>query len=298
MLTLTHFERRVRRLLVDHVTQANGNVERALITYGELDELLGDERREGDPTLAWPSQPFFEALGHVSMYEVEHGRAMLTAVVVENDTRLPGEGFGRLADHLGFDFDDEHVFWTDEVDAVLDLWAPAFGDDRGVDALVGVVDRGTEVIDKRLRGVERAVRRGGDLPYLARTISWPPTGRIAWEPVVRIKNVGTAPAIDALYVGMGQWTNMHRTDVFHLAAGESADLRLRKAASTRDERAMGHTVDGVVEVLVCGEGTGRWLRLLPHITQKADIWIDGRAEPPYWLSWYRTVMREIAYGRS
>ncbi len=34
------------------------------------------------------------------MYEVEHGRPMLTAIVVQEETRHPGTGFAKLGRHL------------------------------------------------------------------------------------------------------------------------------------------------------------------------------------------------------
>src|SRR5437879_5508547 len=122
MLALTSFERAVRRSLIDRTRNANGDRERTLMTYGQLGEFLRPVRREGDPTLEWPFGGFFEALGHVSMYEVEHGRPMLSAIVVNAETGSPGDGFEKLARHLGFDVVDGTEFWEDEVEEVLDTW--------------------------------------------------------------------------------------------------------------------------------------------------------------------------------
>lgn len=40
-------------------------------------------------------------LGNISRFEVEHGRPMLSAIVVRQDTRIQGGGFFDLAEELG-----------------------------------------------------------------------------------------------------------------------------------------------------------------------------------------------------
>ena len=128
------------------------------MTYGELNTAVAADRRQGDPELRWPQRGFHDALGHVSMYEVEHGRPMLTAIVVTQETGQPGDGFWRLARHLGFEVRDERQFWEDEVEALLDAW---LGDGTDVTLpIIDAVDRSVEVLDRRIRAVERIVRRG------------------------------------------------------------------------------------------------------------------------------------------
>jgi len=40
-------------------------------------------------------------IGTVSQYELEHGRPLLSVVVVRNDTQMPGKGFFKFARSLG-----------------------------------------------------------------------------------------------------------------------------------------------------------------------------------------------------
>ncbi|MFI6358245.1 hypothetical protein ACIBJF_37790 [Streptomyces sp. NPDC050743] len=65
----------------------------------------------------------FPALGHVSMYEVEHGGPMLSALVVKQDSGTAGPGFVDLARHLKFDVQDEEAFWKRELEEVVRFWS-------------------------------------------------------------------------------------------------------------------------------------------------------------------------------
>jgi hypothetical protein len=280
MLSLTPFERAIQRVLVDHVRSAQGKPEKALITYGELGALLAPIRRDGDPAVVWPFHGFFEAIGHVSMYEVEHGRAMLSAIVVNTDTRMPGEGFSKLARHLGFDVVDDREFWEQEVEEILDLWS------RASDA--EILDRAIEVLDERLRAIQRALRRRADAdgPYLARTVG---LGVGAAAPhAISVTNVGTRPAVEAMYVGRLP-SGLKRTDIFHVRAGETVEVPLLRAHVTYNADVMGPFVADSAEILVFGDGTGRWFRIRPHLGQKPDVWTEGSTEI-VWHKWYRDVL--------
>ncbi|WP_448698909.1 hypothetical protein [Streptomyces avidinii] len=49
----------------------------------------------------------FPALEQVSRYEVEHGRPMLSALVVSEGSPAPSPGFADLARHLGLEAADD-----------------------------------------------------------------------------------------------------------------------------------------------------------------------------------------------
>ena len=62
-------------------------------------------------------------LSEVSTEEHAAGRGMLTVLVVHADgDRLPGPGFFELARRLGYEFDDEEIFWGEEFERVCAAW--------------------------------------------------------------------------------------------------------------------------------------------------------------------------------
>lgn len=153
MITLTPFERRLRQELIRVATTYTFNPSRpAGITYGDLGVLIdtpGDHAKGPQPHTRPPFRGFNHALGHVSMYEVEHGRPMLSAVVVTADSYTPGEGFTKLAEHLGFEVGEPESFWRAEVDAVLEFWGSLEHDPtRAIDAAL-------EVLYEEIRAVRR-----------------------------------------------------------------------------------------------------------------------------------------------
>ena len=74
----------------------------ATITYDELRRELG---LEGD---------LVPVLRSLSVAEDEAGRGLLTAVVVRADTRLPGDGWFRLAEERGRAAEDRTAMWNNE----------------------------------------------------------------------------------------------------------------------------------------------------------------------------------------
>lgn len=218
MLTLTTFEKSLRRILVARARASNGTRARGLITYGELGDQLRPLHRTGDPALDYPFGGFYEAIGHVSSYEVEHGRPMLSALVIAKETGTPGPGFAKLATHLGFEFADAEEFWADEVDEVLWVW----GDDSGTE----VIDRAVELLDDRMRSIRRALRVSvtGEGPYVVRTIA-NRLSRTVEPKTITVENVGSWPAVDGFYLG---WlpSGMWRTEIFHLSPGMAKELPL------------------------------------------------------------------------
>ena len=64
-------------------------------------------------------------LGEISENEHNHGRALLSAVVVRKDIKMPGEGFSKLARQLGklAQGQNEQTFWQNELQDVYNTWS-------------------------------------------------------------------------------------------------------------------------------------------------------------------------------
>lgn len=151
MIGLTRFERSLRRHLIRQVSSASPDDRQATcIGYGELGVEIDPDGLIRHPMTRPPFRGLNHALGHISMYEVEHGRPMLTALVINKDTGEPGPGFVELAKHLGRRVDDPATFWREELAAVVDFWTD---DDptRRVDAALERVIGELGSIKERLR---------------------------------------------------------------------------------------------------------------------------------------------------
>ena len=155
MLSLTQFEHAVRSVLIDHAQRDREDPMTALLTYNQLCTEVGPGHGSY-PMVTPPFRGLGEALGHVSMYEVERGRPMLTALVVQQDSQRPGAGFAQLGRQLGFAVgntpQDEEAFWRAEVAEVVRVWA---GDDP-----TAFLDGGVGVLLDELRTIKQLLRRG------------------------------------------------------------------------------------------------------------------------------------------
>jgi hypothetical protein len=152
MITLTPFENALRRALVDRVH--GGNTDSPMnccLSYKDLGLQVDPDGTSHYPMTRPPFRGLNEALGHVSMYEVEHGRPMLSAVVVNEDTGHPGSGFAKLARHVGLSVEDEDTFWRAELAVVVRFWSD-------VD-LVLVVDAALDTVMEELSTIKQLVRR-------------------------------------------------------------------------------------------------------------------------------------------
>lgn len=151
MIELSMHERIIWRLLRDRARSAtHADPIPALITYGELGRLADPDGTWRYPMSRPPFRGLNEALGHVSMYEVEHGRPMPTALVVSVDHQKPGDGFAKLARHLGFTVDDPEKHWTAELERTVDFWSaddPVLVLDAAMDRVLSEL----AVIKQRLR---------------------------------------------------------------------------------------------------------------------------------------------------
>jgi len=66
-----------------------------------------------------------EMLGDISRFEHEHGRPLLSAIVVLHDSRIPGAGFFTLAKELGLQKpgEEDYLFHARELKKVYDQWS-------------------------------------------------------------------------------------------------------------------------------------------------------------------------------
>jgi len=64
------------------------------------------------------------AIGHVSVYEHQYGRPLLSALVVHAGTMHAGDGFAQLARDLGYQIqpDQDRAYWRGQVEAVVQCW--------------------------------------------------------------------------------------------------------------------------------------------------------------------------------
>jgi hypothetical protein len=90
--------------------------QRQLITYKELAAAVG---------LDWNKdygkcRQIFSILKAICTAEVKQGRPMLGAVVIRQDTRMPGAGFFAMARKLGrYNGGADYSFWITEREAVI-----------------------------------------------------------------------------------------------------------------------------------------------------------------------------------
>ncbi len=96
---------------------------RRTINYKEIAEIMGLPERG-----SYMARETGKILGKISKYEDTHNRPLLSAVVVREDTRIPGEGFFTLARELGEleENMDERTFWRRELKMIYDTWGEKF----------------------------------------------------------------------------------------------------------------------------------------------------------------------------
>ena len=153
MITLTSTERNIHRVLSVRARDADiAKPREACLTYKELGLLIDPEGLNTGMSRP-PFRTLFPALGRVSAYEVEHGRPMLSALVVAQDSRVPGPGFVELARQLRLPVENPETYWEDELREVVRFWSahdPVLLLDAAVDRLM------TELAE-----IKAAVRRIG-----------------------------------------------------------------------------------------------------------------------------------------
>ena len=123
MTELSPAEEKVRQILIERAKKTNPQIPRkALITYRDVCTAA-------DPDQTYWKWPRYRgigtALGHVSSYEHEHDRPLLSALVVQQQTMRAGDGFANdLGRGLGFDIPPggERGFWLEQVESVVRYW--------------------------------------------------------------------------------------------------------------------------------------------------------------------------------
>ena len=120
--SLSAIEERVRQYLIERAKRADpAHPFQSKITYGDLCDAI-------DPDQHYWSYPRFRGigtvLGRVSTVEHDHGRPMLSALVVQAGNLQVGKGFAGLGRDLGFQIQpgEERAFWRNELEEVVLYW--------------------------------------------------------------------------------------------------------------------------------------------------------------------------------
>ena len=156
-VSLTAIEERVRHYLIERARKVDPAYPfQAKITYKDLCNAI-------DPDEQYWAFPRFRGigpvLGRVSTFEHEHGRPMLSALVVHSADGQAGDGFAGLGRHLGFQIQpgQERAFWRNQLEEVVRYWTSS-GEtvdaqapkERALAMLANISDELTEV--RRLLG--------------------------------------------------------------------------------------------------------------------------------------------------
>jgi hypothetical protein len=118
----------VRTYLIEKARSASpGSPLQARITYTDLCRAI-------DPEQQYWAPPRFRGigklLGHISAYEHENGRPLLSALVVQSGTYQPGNGFAGIGRELGYQIQSgqERAFWRNQVEEIVRYWTSSEAD--------------------------------------------------------------------------------------------------------------------------------------------------------------------------
>lgn len=129
---LSPLEQRVRAFLISRARQANPDrLASARIEYQELAKAIDPQQQYW----AWPRfRGLGDVLGNVSVFEQEHDRPLISALVVQAGTHQAGDGFykGLLRKRLSIQLepDQERSYWREEVRKVVTYWNAAPGEEQ------------------------------------------------------------------------------------------------------------------------------------------------------------------------
>lgn len=124
---LSPLDQRVRAFLISRARQADPDrPSTAKTEYQQVGKAIDPEERYW----AWPRfRGLGEVLGNVSVYEHEHDRPLLSALVVQAGTGHAGDGFykGLLQKRLDIQLppDQERAFWREQLRKVVTYWNAA-----------------------------------------------------------------------------------------------------------------------------------------------------------------------------
>ncbi|MEU2182480.1 hypothetical protein [Streptomyces thermolilacinus] len=151
MLTLTPVERDMHRLLRSRAKAGDpADPLSACISYKDFAQCV-DPHGLDPYTSQGQMRGLYPKLGHISVYEHQHGRPLLSALVISKATGRPGNGFADLASQLGFEHAEEDEFWEHQVGEVVRFWS--------ADDPVMLMDSALDQVLKELGSIKRAVRR-------------------------------------------------------------------------------------------------------------------------------------------
>ena len=144
MITLTPAEKDLRVYLID---QARDDVDR-IRPYGRVAEATDNEHNPNDRRHNRLKQRLF----HISSYEIERGRPMLSALVVHSTDYRPGKGLYELGRQLGClkDGENELEWWSSEVEKLADYWT-THSDDPVKDAQFNTIMAELAAMKRMLR---------------------------------------------------------------------------------------------------------------------------------------------------
>ena len=129
---LSPIEQRVRAFLISRAKEADPDrLSGAKIEYQQLGKAIDPEENYW----AWPRfRGLGDVLGNVSVFEHEHDRPLLSALVVQAGTHQAGDGFykGLLRNRLGIELpsEQERAFWRQEIRKVVTYWNAAPGEEE------------------------------------------------------------------------------------------------------------------------------------------------------------------------
>jgi hypothetical protein len=93
---------------------------RQLINYLELANLIASIDFND------PDFPFYRIIpyivGEISVEEHKKGHPLLSAIVVNNQTHMPGNGFYKLAQYLGDTVTDKDIYTSQEIKKCFTYW--------------------------------------------------------------------------------------------------------------------------------------------------------------------------------
>ncbi|MFD5200224.1 hypothetical protein ACFWM7_08695 [Streptomyces sp. NPDC058375] len=151
MLALTPIERDMHRLLRS-LAQVGDPADPLSACIGYKEFVQRVDPHGLDPyTSQGQMRGLYPKLGHISVYEHQHGRPLLSALVVRKATGRPGDGFADLAAQLGFEAADDPDFWEHQVARAVRFWS--------ADDPVLLMDSAMDQVMKELGSIKRAVRR-------------------------------------------------------------------------------------------------------------------------------------------
>ena len=90
------------------------------ITYGKLAEKFNIDLRN----VYEREHKFDEILDEINKHEYDNKRPLLTVIITNKDTKMPGKGFFRVAKEYGLkkEGQTDEMFFIEEVNRVFDYW--------------------------------------------------------------------------------------------------------------------------------------------------------------------------------